>query len=170
MVDKIVPFEMVEKRIYFIRNKHVMLDTDLSELYGISTKRLNEQVKRNIKRFPESFMFRLSGVEFRNLRSQFATSKRGGRRYLPYVFTEHGVLMLANVINSDVAVSASLQIIETFVKLREFAYAHKDLAQKLSQLERKYERHDEQIQAIFNQIRGFMQFKDKPKRQIGFKG
>jgi phage regulator Rha-like protein len=122
-----------------------------------------------MKRFPEQFMFQLTEIEFQCLRSQFATSKRGGRRYLPYAFTEHGVLMLANILNSKTAISVSIQIIQTFVKLREFAYTHKDLAQKICQLERKHEHHDYQIQKIFDKIREVPEMTEKQVKVAGFK-
>jgi len=129
-----------------------MLDSDLAELYQVSTKRLNEQVKRNKRRFPTDFMFQLSVEEAQVLRSQTATSKgrRGGRRYRPYAFTEHGAVMLATVLNSPVAVQASIQVVRAFVKLRELLSTHRKRAKKLADLEKGIEEHDEEITAIFD--------------------
>ena len=149
-----------------------MIDRDLAELYGVSTKRLNEQVKRNIKRFPEDFMFQLNEDEFSMfsaLRSQNATSKQGGRRYSPYVFTEQGVAMLSSVLTSDRAVQVNIAIMRIFVKLREILATHKDLAHKLGELERKIENHDSEIQAIFEAIHKLKEpTPENPKAGIGF--
>lgn len=167
----IIPQEQIENRIFIVRGFKAMLDRDLAELYGVKSIRLREQVKRNLKRFPPDFMFQLTETEVDAMVSQNAIPSRkhlGG--YLPYAFTEHGVAMLSSVLNSDRAIEVNIIIIRAFMKLREMVSLHKDLAQKLSQLERKYERHDDQIQAIFDQIREFMTFKEKPKKQIGFKG
>ena len=143
-----------------------MLDEDLAEIYGVTTKRLNEQVRRNKGRFPEDFMFRLTKEEFANLRSQFATSRWGGRRYPPNAFTEHGAVMLASVLNSPIAIEASIQVVRAFVRLREMLASHKDLARKLAALERKY---DQQFQVVFDAIRKLMKPPpDKPKPRIGF--
>ena len=141
-MSEIIPIEDIQQRIIIIRGHRVLINADLAMLYGVTTKRLNEQVKRNIKRFPSDFMFQLNEEESENLRSQFATSSWGGRRYLPYVFTEHGAIMLTNVLNSDVAVHASIQVVRAFVKLREILSTHKDLASKLVQLEQKIGKHD----------------------------
>jgi phage regulator Rha-like protein len=132
-------FENIEQQIYILRGQKVMLDSDLATLYGVSTKRLNEQVKRNLMRFPEDFMFQLTTEEVAEfLRSQFATSNtvRGGRRYLPYTFTEHGTVMLATILNSPSAISASIQIVKAFVRMRSILAAHKELAKKIDILER----------------------------------
>jgi phage regulator Rha-like protein len=149
-----------------------MLDSDLAELYQVSTKRLNEQVKRNRERFPKDFMFQLAPQEVESLRSQFATSNRGrgGRRYRPYGFTEHGAVMLASVLNSPVAVQASIQVVRAFVKLREMLATHRELGRKLAQLEKRIEGHDEEITAIFQAIRQLMGPPEKPKKRIGFRG
>ena len=141
-MSEIIPIEDIQQRIIIIRGHRVLINADLAMLYGVTTKRLNEQVKRNIKRFPSDFMFQLNEEESENLRSQFATSSWGGRRYLPYVFTEHGAIMLTNVLNSAVAVHASIQVVRAFVKLREILSTHKDLASKLVQLEQKIGKHD----------------------------
>lgn len=144
-----------------------MLDSDLSELYGVTTKRLNEQVRRNLARFPEDFMFQLTEAEAQFLRSQFATSKRGrgGRRYLPYAFTEQGVAMLSSVLGSDRAVQVNIEIMRAFVRLRRMLASHADLARKLQALEKKY---DAQCKVVFDAIRELMKPPDPKKRPIGF--
>jgi hypothetical protein len=163
----LIPLEAIERRIYLIRGHKVMLDSDLAELYEVTTKRLNEQVKRNRGRFPTDFMFQLNAEESRHLRSQIATSKtgRGGRRYQPYVFTEHGALMLASVLNSEAAIRASIQIVRTFIRLRELLATHHDLAQKLEQMEEKY---DAQFKAIFEVIEQLMEPPEQSRKPIGF--
>lgn len=140
----IVPAAGIESRIFLIRGSKVMLDSDLADLYQVSTKRLNEQVRRNRERFPKDFMFQWTPRETAALRSQFATSnrQRGGRRYRPYAFTEHGAVMLASVLNSPVAVQASIRVVRAFVRLREDLATHKELAGKLTELERRIETHD----------------------------
>jgi len=140
-----VAMELVERRIYLIRGHKVMLDSHLAELYQVPTKSLNLAVRRNHDRFPPDFMFQLAKDEADALRFQFATSKtgRGGRRYLPYVFTEQGVAMLSTVLNSERAIHVNIATIRAFVKLREVMSTHKDLAIKIEQLERKYGEHDE---------------------------
>ena len=165
-----VPIEIIESKIYLIRNQRVMLDSDIAELYGVTTKRFNEQVKRNIERFPEDFMFKLTDEEYKILRSQFATSNiiHGGRRYTPYVFTEHGAIMAATILNSSKAVEMSIFVVRAFVKLREITSGNKELAQKLNELEKKYEKHDKDIKAIIDAIRQLMTPPEKTKRKIGF--
>jgi len=159
----------IENKILFVRGKKVMLDKDLAKLYGVSTKRLNEQVKRNIKRFPDDFMLQLTGKEVVVLRSQFATSSWGGRRYIPYAFTEQGVAMLATVLNSERAIHVNIAIMRTFVKLREILSTHKELAHRLALVEKRMEKKDEEIQAVFQLIRELMAPPpEKPKRKIGF--
>ncbi len=143
-----------------------MLDADLANLYGVTTKRLNEQVKRNIDRFPDTFMFQLSRSEFDKLKSQFATSSWGGRRKLPNAFTEHGVVMLASVLNSPTAVSASIEVVKAFVRLRQILASNVELARKLEILEKKY---DAQFKVVFDAIRQLMTPPEKEKRQIGFR-
>lgn len=172
----IVPIEQLQQRIFLIRGQKVMLDVHLAGLYGVQTKSLNLAVKRNHKRFPEDFMFQLSAEEYdevkKVLRFQFETSKqagRGGRRYLPYAFTEQGVAMLSSVLRSERAVMMNVAIMRAFVKLREYLSTHKELARKLSELEQRIERHDAEIRAIFEAIRQLMQPLGKPRRQIGFK-
>ena len=162
--------ERVERQILLIRGHKVMLGTDLAVLYGVPTKRLNEQVRRNLRRFPSDFMFQLTWEESEELsRSQFATLKRGGNiKYLPYVFTEQGVAMLSTVLNSERAIQANIAIIRAFVKLRQMLATHRELAQKLSGLERKVEGHDRQIHSIFEAIRQLMKPPESPRRRIGF--
>jgi len=166
----IIPAELIERKILVIRGERVMLDADLAVLYGVETKRLNEQIRRNIERFPDDFMFQLTDDEFNCLRSQFATSNnqsgRGGRRHLPYAFTEHGVIMAASVLNTPLAVAVSVQVVRAFVKLREMISTHKDLATKLENLEKKY---DSQFKMVFDAIRQLMTPPEtKKKRAIGF--
>ena len=162
-----IPDERIEQGILLIRGQKVMLDEDLAQIYGVSTRQLNQQVTRNKDRFPEDFMFRLTKEEFEGLRSQFVISKRGGRRYPPNAFTEHGAVMLASVLNSPIAVEASVQVVRAFVRLREMLASHKDLARKLASLEKKY---DQQFQVVFNAIRKLMEPPpNKPKPRIGYK-
>lgn len=166
-MNSVVPAEQIERKIYLIRGHKVMLDSDLAELYEVPTRRLNEQLKRNITRFPADFMFQLTDKEADNLRSQIATSSsaHGGRRYLPFVFTEQGVAMLSSVLNSERAVQVNIAIMRAFVKLREMIASHKDLARKLDSLEKKY---DAQFKIVFDAIRELMKPPEKPKRKIGF--
>ncbi|WP_333655517.1 ORF6N domain-containing protein [Dissulfurispira sp.] len=163
----LIPVEMIEKKILMIRGEKVMLDSDLAELYGVPTRRLNEQVRRNISRFPDDFMFQLTSEETENLRSQFATSSsgHGGRRYLPYVFTEQGVAMLSSVLNSERAIEVNIHIMRAFVKLREMVASHKDLAKRFDDLEKKY---DAQFKVVFDAIRQLMIPPEPKKRKIGF--
>ena len=157
----------VERRILLIRGQKVMLDADLAELYGVPTKSLNLAVKRNAERFPEDFMFQLTGDEAAGLRFHFETSKsgRGGRCYRPYAFTEQGVAMLSSVLRSLRAVQVNIAIMRTFVRLREMLLSHADLARKLAALENKY---DAQFKVVFDAIRELMQPPTAPRREIGF--
>jgi hypothetical protein len=166
-IKPLVTAETIESRIYLIHGFKVIIDSDLAELYGVTTKRLNEQVRRNADRFPSDFMFRLSKSDFEHLRSHFATSslKHGGRRYLPYAFTEHGALMVASVLDTPRAVKVSIYVVRAFVKLREMIASHKDLVRKLDGIEKKY---DGQFQIVFEAIRQLMAIEKKPKRKIGF--
>ena len=168
---EIIPVERIETYIFLIRGQKVMLDFHLAELYNIPTKVLVQAVKRNLGRFPQDFCFQLTESEDKRLRSQIVTSKsgRGGRRYLPYVFTEEGVAMLSSVLHSERAIQMNVAIMRAFVKLRGVISAHKELAQKLFELEQRIEKHDEHIRAIFEAIRQLMQPPEKPKRQIGFR-
>lgn len=168
--EGLVPVELIEQRIYLIRGHKVMLDFHLAELYAVETKKLIQAVKRNIDRFPPDFMFQLSKGEFHNLRSQSVTSRQwGGRRYRPFVFTEQGVAMLSSVLKSKRAIQVNIAIMRAFVKLRNILATHEDLRKKLEELERKFERHDEQIKLVFDAIRQLMQPPEKPKRKIGFR-
>jgi phage regulator Rha-like protein len=167
---EIILTERIEKKIYLIRNQKVMLDNDLAELYGVETKILNKAVSRNSERFPKDFIFQITKEEWENLRFQFGTSKksRGGRRYLPYAFTEQGVAMLSSVLKSKRAIQVNIQIMRAFVKLREILSTHKELAQKLKELELKIDSHDQQIQAIFDVINQLITPSEPPKRKMGF--
>ncbi len=160
--------KLVENAIHLIRGQRVMLDSDLAEMYGVTTKRLNEQLRRNAKRFPKDFAFQLRREEFTNLRSQIATSSFGGRRYLPWVFTEHGAIMLASVLNSPVAINASVRIVRAFIRLREMINANYALAAKFAELERRFDTHDEQIAQLFAVIRQLLAPTPTKKREIGF--
>ena len=166
-----VPIGLIERRIYLIRGQKVILDTDLAELYRVPTYRLNEQVKRNRQRFPPDFMFQLKPNEADCLTSQNAMSNagRGGRRTRPYVFTEQGVAMLSSVLNSERAVEVNIAIMRAFVKLREIIATHKELAEKIAELERRFQKHDSQIEAVFDAIRQLIQPRPvPPRRRIGF--
>lgn len=167
----VTPPDSIEGKIYAVRGQRIMLDSDLADLYGVTTKRLNEQVKRNRARFPIDFMFRLTVDEMESLRSQIATSNegRGGRRYPPYAFTEHGTVMLASVLNSQRAVEASIFVVRAFVRMRQILSVHKEFARKLAELERRLTGHDEDIKSLFKAIRQLISQPDQPKRQIGFK-
>jgi len=170
MNNELIPIQIIENKIFLIRGQRVMLDSDLAELYGVETKRLNEAVKRNIERFPAEFMFQLSNNEWDDLRSQFATFDKVIRKYKPYVFTEYGVLMLSNILNSKKAIAVSIQIIKVFTKLRELALTNKEVFQRLDELERKLISHardnNADIEELFKQI-GYLHDITKPK-QIGF--
>jgi hypothetical protein len=160
----------VESRILVLREQRVILDTDLAELYGVPVKRLNEQVKRNQERFPADFMFRLSAEESESLRSQNATSKpgRGGRRYAPYAFTEHGAIMAATVLNSERAVEMSVFVVRAFVRLREMLATNQQLASKIDELEQRLDTHDASIQELIEAIRELMAPEPGTGRKIGF--
>lgn len=166
--------EHIEKAILLIRGQKVMLDRDLAELYDVPTKRLNEQVRRNLRRFPDDFTFQLTAQEAAALRSQIATLKAGrGRhsKYAPYAFTEQGVAMLSSVLNSDRAIEVNIAIMRAFVRLREILSTHKDLARKLADLEGKLGQHDEKFTIVFEAIRQLTTPPPAPpKRRIGFHG
>ena len=165
----LIPTERIEKVIYLIRGQRVILDRDLAGLYGVTPKRLNEQVKRNHQRFPDDFVFQLTVDEAKEVfasRSQFATLKRGQNiKYAPYAFTEHGALMAANVLNSPVAVEASVAVIRAFIRLRQMLASHVELARKLASLEKKY---DAQFKVVFDAIRQLMEPSAPKRRSIGF--
>jgi len=164
--------ERIADRILLVRGHKVLLDADLATLYGVSTKRFNEQVRRNSTRFPDDFMFRLSAEEWVSLRSQIATLKTGRgrhRKYLPVAFTEHGTIMAATILNSPRATEVSVYVVRAFVRLREFLAAHKDLARQLEEHEKKLRSHDQAIAGLINTIRRLMDPPEPPKRRaIGF--
>lgn len=167
-MNELVPQEVVENKIFIVRGKKVMLDKDLAELYEVETYQLTRQVRRNIERFPEDFMFRLTPEE--NLSCHFGSSSYGGRRYLPYAFTEQGVAMLSSVLHSKRAAQVNIAIMRAFVKLREILSVHKELAHKLDELEQKIEKHDVDIQSIFEAMRQLMAPPPtKPRIVTGFK-
>lgn len=174
----IVLKERIESRIFYLRSKKVMLDNDLAVLYGVETKTLNQAVKRNLKRFPSDFMFKLNEREFNIfksqlplsfLRSQIVTLKKGRgkhRKYLPYAFTEQGVAMLSSVLNSERAISVNIQIMRTFTRLREMLTTHRELKDKIEKLEKKY---DKKFQVIFEVIRKLLKPEEKLRPPIGFR-
>ena len=187
-MKEVIPVVMIENKILLVRGERVMLDADLSELYGVTTKRLNEQVKRNSDRFPADFAFQLTAAEWANLKSQFATSSlrdtrmdgdltnrsqiatglesHGGRRKLPWVFTEHGAIMAASVLNSKQAVAMSVYVVRTFIRLRQMLSTHKDLARKFADMEKKY---DSQFKVVFDAIMQLMKPDEPKKGKIGFR-
>lgn len=168
--DIAIPDEVVINKIFIVRGKKVMIDTDLAELYGVSTKRLNEQVKRNMKRFPEDFMFQLNQGEKQILIENFAHLNR--LKYspnLPFVFTEHGAVMLASVLNSERAIEVNVQIVRIFTQMRELVLTHKDILLKLEQLERKVVGHDDDVKVIFGYLKELLNPPSEPMRKIGFK-
>ena len=172
-LNHIISDEAVIDKIYVIRGRKVMLDKDLAELYGVETKVLKQQVKRNIERFPDDFMFELIPEEFSNLRSQIVTSSWGGTRYMPMVFTEQGVAMLSSVLNSQQAISVNIQIIRVFTKMREMLETNKDILQKLDQLQNKEIEQDEKIMLIFEYLKQLEQVKQEEleqenRKRIGF--
>jgi phage regulator Rha-like protein len=160
----------VESRIVLLRHQRVILDTDIAELYGVPVKVLNQQVKRNRERFPADFVFRLTSKEDEVLRSQFVTSKqgRGGRRYAPYAFTEHGAIMAATVLNSERAVQMSVFVVRAFVRLREMLATNRKLAGKIDELENRLDTHDSTIQDLIEAIKELMKPEDPPRKRIGF--
>jgi ORF6N domain len=160
----------IESAIHFIRGQRVMLDSDLAVIHGVTTKRLNEQLKRNRLRFPPDFAFQLTVQEFRNLKSRIATSSfHGGKRKLPLVFTEHGALMFASVLNSEIAVQASVRVVRVFVRLREMVAANAQLAAKLQELERRLDSHDEGIANLFAALKQLLEPSEPTKRrEMGF--
>lgn len=165
-----VGVDAVSGRIHFVRGQKVILDADLAELFGVVTKVFNQAIKRNIARFPADFMFQLTFEEHEHLRSQLVTSNagRGGRRYAPYVFTEHGAIMAATILNSPKATEMSVFIVRAFVQLREMLSSHRELAAKLEELERKVSSHDQAIAGLIDAIRQLMIPPETKKRPIGF--
>ena len=167
--ETIIPDEVVMGKIYMIRDQKVMLDEDLAELYGVETRRLNEQVRRNLDRFPKDFMFALSEQEFADLKSQNATSSWGGRRKLPNAFTEHGVLMLSSVLNSKQAIQVNIQIMRIYTRIREMLMAHKDVFIRVEQAENQLLKHDQKIELLFTYLSKFIEKEEQPRTEIGFK-
>lgn len=167
----IIPNEVISNRIYFIRNQKVMLDKDLAELFGVETKRLKEQVKRNITKFPNHFMFQLDENEFEILRSQIATSSWGGSRYLPMAFTEHGILQLANVVKSERATQMSIKIIEIFVSMREYLEDKLNTKLELDEIKKKLINNDKNIELVFSYLDELSDKKENlvERNRIGFK-
>jgi phage regulator Rha-like protein len=166
---QIIPIEVIESKILLIRSQKVMIDADLAALYGVTTKRLNEQVRRNKARFPDDFMFRLTKKEKQGVVAKCVhLNKLKFSPVLPFAFTEHGAVMLASVLNSKKAIEMSLFVVRAFIRLREILSTHKELAQKLKELELKIDSHDHQIQAIFEVINQLITPPIPPKRKMGF--
>jgi hypothetical protein len=174
----LVAEQKILNRIYVLRGQKVMIDQDLAEMYGVETKQLKRQVKRNMDRFPKDFMFELTKKEFENLRSQIGTSSWGGARYMPMAFTEQGVAMLSSILNSKTAIEVNIRIIRVFTKMREFALTHKDILMQLARLEkevnstsRNTERNAKDIENIFLVLRELIEKQSSPthRERIGFK-
>jgi hypothetical protein len=169
--QSVISDETISNKIYIIRNQKVMLDNDLALLYGVETKRLNEQVKRNETRFPLDFMFQLTELEFKNLKSQTATSSWGGTRKLPYAFTEHGVLMLSSVLKSDKAIQTNIQIMRIFTKVRQLYLDTTELKIDILQIQKKLENHDKNIELVFSYLDELNEKKENEIKRvkIGYK-
>jgi len=166
---ELIPIGQIAQSIHLLRGQKVMFDSDLAALYGVTTGNLNKAVARNRDRFPSDFCFRIRRDEARNLIFQFGISKsRGGRRHLPYAFTEQGVAMLSSVLNSPRAVKVNIAIMRAFVKLRETLESNRELAHKFAELERRVGKHDEEIAAVIDAIRQLMAPPERPRREIGF--
>ena len=167
----LIPDEIIMNKIYYIRGQKVMLDSDLAELYGVETRRLNEQVARNADRFPEDFMFRLNENEFESLMSQIATSKRGGRRKLPYMFSEHGVLMLSSVLNSKQAIQVNIQVMRIFTRIRQMLMDNTDLRLEIEKIKAKLDNKGKNMELVFRYLDELIERKVEPQRRkrIGFK-
>jgi len=177
-MSEIIPFERIVNKIYLIRNTRVMLDRDLAELYGVENKVLNQSVKRNIKRFPRDFMFQLTKKEFENWKSQIVTSNsdKMGLRKMPYVFTEHGILMLSSILNSDRAIKINIQIMRVFSQLRQMFSSHEELKRKIEDIEKQYDKKfdiiDKQFKIVFEafeEIKQLFSEEQESIREIGFK-
>jgi hypothetical protein len=177
-----LPDEVIYRKIYYIRGQKVMLDSDLAELYGVETKRLNEQVRRNSERFPKDFMFQLTEREWNNLKSQFATSSVetlenwGGRRTLPCVFTEHGVLMLSSVLNSKQAIAVNIQIMRVYIRIKELFQTDKELILNMEEIERRMDDQDERMLRVFEHIQQLMEAQgmivregEEPRPRVGYR-
>jgi hypothetical protein len=168
----LVAEQKILNKIYLIRDEKVMLDRDLSEMYGVETKQLKRQVKRNIDRFPKDFMFELTTKEFENLRSQIGTSSWGGTRYSPMAFTEQGVAMLSSILNSKTAIEVNIRIIRVFTKMREYALTHKEILLQLAKLEKEVSGNNHDIENIFLVLKELVEKQQKPlppRNKIGFK-
>ncbi|KRT16785.1 DNA-binding protein [Pedobacter ginsenosidimutans] len=164
----IIPDNIVVNKIYELRGLKVMLDSDLAELYGVETKRLNEQVGRNPDRFPEDFMFQLTDEEWLNLKSQIATSSWGGRRKLPFVFTEHGILMLSSVLNSRQAIQVNIQIVRIFTRIRQFIVDNGELKLEIEEIKQKVSNQDKNIELVFTYLDKLIDKKIGPRKRIGY--
>jgi hypothetical protein len=171
-LQALVSEQKILNKIHIIRGQKVMIDEHLAEMYGVETKRLNEQVKRNLKRFPRDFMFELSVNEFENLKSHFATSSWGGRRKLPRAFTEQGVAMLSSILNSETAIEVNINIIRVFTKMREYALTNKEILMQLAKLEKEVTGNSKDIENIFMVLKELISKQaapPKPRNKIGFK-
>lgn len=166
-----IPEEIITNKIYLIREQKVMIDKDLAELYQVETKQLKRQVRRNIERFPEDFMFELTKQEFDNLRSQFGTSNWGGNRYAPLVFTEQGVAMLSSVLSSPTAIKVNIQIIRVFTKIREMLTDNLSVKLEIEEIKKKLTNHSKNIELVFNYLDELIEKKDNetPRKKIGYK-
>jgi ORF6N domain-containing protein len=166
-----ISVQLIERKIYLIRGHKVMIDVDLADLYGVTTSRLNQQVRRNEKRFPEDFMFRLDNGEAEILRSHFtiSSSTHGGRRHLPYEFTEQGVAMLSSVVNSEQAIEVNIAIMRTFVRLRQMLETNEELNRKFASVINKLSTHDKYFKVVFDELKKLREKRPLPSRQIGFK-
>ena len=170
-IQIMIPDESIISKIYLIRGKKVMLDRDLAELYGVETRALKQSVRRNLKRFPEDFMFEMTTKEFEIWRSHFVMSKSDimGLRHSPFCFTEQGVTMLSCILNSDRAIEVNILIIRVFTKMREMLLTHKEILLKLEQLEKKFIKHDEEIEIIFNTLKELIKPQIKERNRVGYK-
>ena len=164
-MNDLIPIENITGMIYLIRGQRVMLDRDIAELYGVETKRLKEQVKRNIERFPEDFMFELSTREYGILRSHFATSSWGGTRYIPMAFTEHGILMISSVLKNDKAVQVNIQIMRAFMKMRQMVFDNAELRKQIDELKADT---DGKFRIVFETLDQLLIIENRPKKKIGF--
>lgn len=167
--DQVVSDIAITNKIYKIRDQNVMLDSDLADLYEVETRVINQQVKRNIDRFPKDFMFQLESEEWENLKSQNVTSSWGGRRTLPYAFTEHGVLMLSSVLNSQRAINVNIRIMRIYTKMKKLLQSNSELLLRMEKLETNANKHDMQISQIFQLVKQLISPDDQPRQKIGYK-
>lgn len=166
----IIPDEIVMNKIYVIRGHKVMLDKDLAELYEVTTGNLNKAVKRNIKRFPDDFMFQLTPKEYESLRFQIGILNRGGHsKYMPYVFSEQGVAMLSSVLTSDRAIAVNIQIMRIFTRIRQMLMDNTELRLEIEKIKKKLDNHDKNMEIVFQYLDELIEKKEKPRKQIGFK-